>query len=100
MIICKEQPVYWGGKYVLRCKHSFNSKSRIHYLMYCNHLGYTKSGKVKLLVFGYRHIHTRGGRVRYTRTKGWRNQKRISSASNKKAFCLKPITNPVFMPWL
>ena len=65
MIICKEQPAYWDGKYVLRCKHSFNSKSRINYLMYCNHLGYTKSGKVKLLVFGYRHTHTRGGRVRY-----------------------------------
>lgn len=33
--------------------------------MYCNHLGYTKSGKTKLLVFGYRYTHTRGGRVRY-----------------------------------
>lgn len=25
----------------------------------------TKSGKVKLLVFGYHHTHTRGGWVRY-----------------------------------
>lgn len=65
MIICKEQPAYWDGEYLLRCTHSFNSKSRNHYLMYCNHLGYTKSGKTKLLVFGYRYTHTRGGRVRY-----------------------------------
>jgi hypothetical protein len=33
--------------------------------MYCNHLGYTKSGKVKLLVFGERYNNTKGGRVRY-----------------------------------
>lgn len=65
MRICKEQPAYWDGKYLLRCKHSLNSKSKIHYLMYCNHLGHTKSGKIKLLVFGERYAHTRGGRVRY-----------------------------------
>jgi hypothetical protein len=33
--------------------------------MYCNHLGYTKSDKIKLLVFGERYAHTRGSRVRY-----------------------------------
>lgn len=33
--------------------------------MYCNHLGYTKSGKIKLLVFGERYAHTKGSRVRY-----------------------------------
>lgn len=65
MRICKEQPVHWDGKHLLRCKHSLNRKSKIHYLMYCNHLGYTKSGKIKLLVFGERYVHTRGGRVRY-----------------------------------
>lgn len=65
MRICKEQPAYWDGKHLLRCKHSLNRKSKIHYLMYCNHLGYTKSGKVKLLVFGERYNNTKGGRVRY-----------------------------------
>ena len=65
MRICKEQPVHWDGKHLLRCKHSLNRKSKIHYLMYCNHLGYTKSGKVKLLVFGERYNNTKGGRVRY-----------------------------------
>ena len=65
MRINKEQPANWDGEYVLRCRHSLNSKSKIHYLMYCNHLGYTKSGKIKLLVFGERYNHTKGGRVRY-----------------------------------
>lgn len=65
MRICKEQPAYWDGKHLLRCTHSLNSKSKIRYLMYCNHLGYTKPGKIKLLVFGERYTHTRGGRVRY-----------------------------------
>lgn len=65
MRICKEQPADWDGKYLLRCKHSLNRKSKIHYLMYCNHLGYTKSDKIKLLVFGERYAHTRGSRVRY-----------------------------------
>ncbi len=65
MRICKEQPTYWDGKHLLRCKHSLNRKSKIHYLMYCNHLGYTKSGKIKLLVFGERYNNTKGGRVRY-----------------------------------
>nr|DAV34482.1 MAG TPA: hypothetical protein [Caudoviricetes sp.] len=65
MRICKEQPADWDGKHLLQCKHLLNSKSKIRYLMYCNHLGYTKSGKIKLLVFGERYTHTRGGRVRY-----------------------------------
>lgn len=65
MRICKEQPVYWDGKHLLRCTHSLNGRSKIRYLMYCNHLGYTKSGKIKLLVFGERYTHTKGGRVRY-----------------------------------
>lgn len=65
MRICKEQPADWDGKYLLRCKHSLNRKSKIRYLMYCNHLGYTKSDKIKLLVFGKRYAHTRGSRVRY-----------------------------------
>ena len=65
MRICKEQPVHWDGKHLLRCTHSLNRNSKIRYLMYCNHLGYTKSGKIKLLVFGERYAHTRGGRVRY-----------------------------------
>ena len=65
MRICKEQPAHWDGKHLLRCVHSLNRKSKIHYLMYCNHFGYTKSGKIRLLVFGERYAHTKGSRVRY-----------------------------------
>lgn len=65
MRICKEQPEHWDGKHLLICTHSLNRRSKIHYLMYCNHLGYTKSGKVKLLVFGDRNRHTKGSRIRY-----------------------------------
>lgn len=65
MIICNEKPPKeWQGEYLLECLHSFNSKSRIEYLMYCNFIKDMPNNRVKIKVFGTR-FSMKGCRIRY-----------------------------------
>lgn len=65
MVINKNKPAEWQGKYILKCKHCIgrNSKS---YFMYCNIIREIKdSNKVFIEVFGDRYWHTNGKHHRY-----------------------------------
>ena len=63
--ILKQQPENWQGRHLLRCTHSLNSESKILYWMYCDVLGMTPSGRLKIKVYGYRHRSVDGEKIRY-----------------------------------
>lgn len=66
MYICREKPPEeWEQQYLLRCVHSFNSKSKMEYLMYCNVLKVMPDKRVKIKVFGNRATSMNGSRIRY-----------------------------------
>ena len=60
-----EQPINWEGKHLLECTHSFNSKSKKHYLMYCDVLKKMPNARLKIRVYGRLYNSIQGERVRY-----------------------------------
>jgi hypothetical protein len=60
-----EQPINWGGEYLLECTHSLNSKSKIYYLMYCDILKKMPNARLKIRVYGRRYVSTQGDCIRY-----------------------------------
>lgn len=68
MFINKHKPKHWEGKHILLCKHCIGKHCKV-YAMYCDIEGVTKSGRVRLRVYGDR-FNTRDdlnhiGRIRY-----------------------------------
>ena len=65
MRITERKPIEWNGVYILKCVHSLNSNSKIRYAMYCNIIGETKNGLLKIRVFGNRRWFSEESRIRY-----------------------------------
>lgn len=63
--ICPEQPINWEGEHLLECTHSFNSKSKKYYLMYCDVLKKMPNARLKIRVYGRLYKSTQGERIRY-----------------------------------
>jgi hypothetical protein len=63
--IYSDQPQNWQGQHFLKCTHSLNSKSKIHYLMYCNVLKAMPDGRLKIKVYGERYRSIAGEKIRY-----------------------------------
>ena len=53
MVINKEKPIAWKGKYIILCTQVVYH-SETEYAKYCNLEKVTKNGNVKVRVFGYR----------------------------------------------
>ena len=65
IIICRERPDGWGGTSFLQCTHSFNKKSQMRYMMYCDVLKTMPDGRKKVRVYGERYHRSSGSRIRY-----------------------------------
>ena len=63
--IYSDQPQNWQGQHLLKCTHSLNSKSKIHYLMYCDVLKEMPGGRLKIKVYGERYRSIKGEKIRY-----------------------------------
>lgn len=63
--IIKKQPEKWQVRHLLKCTHSLNSKSKIHYLMYCDVIKDMPDGRLKIKVYGERHLSVDGEKIRY-----------------------------------
>lgn len=66
MLINKTKPRLWQAKHILLCKHCIGSNCCQHYAMYCNVIGTTKRGNLKIEVFGERlNLKNEITRIRY-----------------------------------
>ena len=74
--IIEQQPENWQGRHLLHCQHSLNSESKIRYWMYCDVLGMTPSGRLKIKVYGYRHRSVDGEKIRYV------HKRKVKSAAD------------------
>lgn len=63
--IYSDQPQNWQWRHLLKCTHSLNSKSKIHYLMYCDVLKEMPGGRLKIKVYGERYRSIEGEKIRY-----------------------------------
>jgi len=63
--IISNQPEKWQGRHLLMCTHSFNSKSKILYLMYCDIIKEMPNRRLKIKVYGDRHVSICGEKIRY-----------------------------------
>ena len=63
--IYSDQPQNWQGQHLLKCTHSLNLKSKIHYLMYCDVLKKMPGGRLKIKVYGERYRSIEGEKIRY-----------------------------------
>ena len=63
--IYSDQPQNWQGQHLLKWTHSLNSKSKIHYLMYCDVLKEMPGGRLKIKVYGERYRSIEGEKIRY-----------------------------------
>ena len=63
--IYSDQPQNWQGQHLLKCTHSLNSTSKIHYLMYCDVLKEMPGGRLKIKVYGERYRSIEGEKIRY-----------------------------------
>lgn len=63
--IYSDQPQNWQWRHLLKCTHSLNSKSKIHYLMYCDVLKEMLGGRLKIKVYGKRYRSIEGEKIRY-----------------------------------
>lgn len=63
--ILTQRPEKWQGQHLLRCIHSLNANSKIYYLMYCDVLKEMPDRRLKVKVYGYRHLSIEGERIRY-----------------------------------
>ena len=64
-LIYSDQPQNWQGQHLLKCTHSLNLKSKIHYLMYCDVLKTMPGGRLKINVYGERYRSIEGEKIRY-----------------------------------
>lgn len=65
MKLMSMQPEKWQGRYLLKCTHVLNSKSRIRYLMYCDIIKQMPDGRLKIKVYGERYCSVDGEKIRY-----------------------------------
>ena len=79
--IYSDQPQNWQGQHLLKCTHSLNLKSKIHYLMYCDVLKKMPGGRLKIKVYGERYRSIEGEKIRYVdadqveSAEGWLDKK-------------------------
>jgi hypothetical protein len=65
MKLMSMQPEKWQGRYLLKCTHALNTKSKIRYLMYCDIIKQMPDGRLKIKVYGERHRSADGEKIRY-----------------------------------
>lgn len=70
MLINKTKPRLWQAKHILLCKHCFGTNRIMRYAMYCNVIGMTKKGNLKIEVFGERiKLENELSKIRYVMPK-------------------------------